>query len=53
MKKINATYQDALKNYIHFLKKNKIYQNKKNIFYENNIEKMFNWTNVDFKKTLR
>ena len=53
MKKRYSTYQDTLKNYIYFLKKNKLYQKRKKFFYENNIEKMFNWTNVDFKKTLR
>ena len=53
MKKRYSTYQDTLKNYIYFLKKNKLYQKRKKFFYENNIEKMFNWTSVDFKKTFR
>ena len=53
MKKKYFTYQETLKKYILFLKKNKLYQERKKFFYENNIEKMFNWTNVDFKKTFR
>ena len=53
MKKRYFVYQDVLENYIYFLKKNKLYQDRKKFFYENNIEKMFNWTNVDFKKTFR
>ena len=52
MKKIRSSYQDTLINYIFFLKKNKLYQERKKFFYENNIEKMFNWKNVDFNKTL-
>ena len=50
MKKVHFSYQKTLENYIYFLKKNKLYQSRKKFFYENNIEKMFNWTNVDFKK---
>ena len=53
MKKKNPNFKDSKKNYIDFLKKNKIYQSKKIFFYENNVEKMANWTNVDFKKTLK
>ena len=52
MKKIRSSYQDTLINYIFFLKKNKLYQERKKFFYENNIEKMFNWKYVDFKRTL-
>jgi len=52
MKKIQKNFENSLKKYILFLKKNKLYQIKKKIFYENNIEKMSNWTNSDFSKTL-
>ena len=52
MKKMRSSYQDTLINYIFFLKKNNLYQERKKIFYENNIEKMFNWKYVDFKRTL-
>ena len=49
---MRSSYQDTLINYIFFLKKNKLYQERKKFFYENNIEKMFNWKYVDFKRTL-
>ena len=52
MKKKNLNYSNSLKKYIIFLKKNKLYKKRKKFFYENNIEKMSNWTNVNFKKTL-
>ena len=52
MRKVNLDYSISLKKYIIFLKKNKLYQKRKKFFYENNIEKMSNWTNVNFKKTL-
>ena len=51
--KNKLNYNSALKAYISFLKKNKLYESKKKFFYENNIEKMSNWTNVDFRKTFR
>ena len=37
MKKKYFTYQETLKKYILFLKKNKLYQERKKFFYENNI----------------
>jgi oxidase EvaA len=49
-KKIN--FQNAKKKYFHFLKENRIFQSKKTFFYENNVEKMSNWTGSDFKKVL-
>ena len=52
MEKKNLNYSNSLKKYIIFLKKNKLYQKRKKFFYENNIEKMFNWKYVDFKRTL-
>ena len=52
MKKTNINYNDALVNYVNFLKKNKLYVDRKKFFYENNIEKMFNWSGSDFKKSL-
>ncbi len=53
MKKNYLNYSSAIKSYIYFLKKNKLYDKRKIFFYENNIEKMSNWKNVDFKETLR
>ena len=47
-----SNYSSTKKIYLDFLKKNNLYQSKKIFFYENNIEKMFNWSNSDFKKTL-
>ena len=46
-------FQESKKKYILFLKENKIYSPQRIIFYENNIEKIFNWTNTDFQKTLK
>ena len=47
------SYNFTKKIYLDFLKQNNLYQSKKIFFYENNVEKMANWTNVDFKKTLK
>ena len=52
MKKIQKNFENSLNKYIFFLKTNKLYQSKKKIFYENNIEKMSNWTDTNFAKTL-
>ena len=52
MKNRVSSYNSYLKKYVSFLKKNKLFQKRKKFFYENNIEKMSNWTNADFKKTL-
>jgi len=46
-------YNLALKTYISFLKKSSLYDHKKIFFYENNIEKLKNWTNLDFKKNIK
>ena len=46
------SYNFTKKIYLDFLKQNNLYQSKKIFFYENNIEKMSNWSNSDFKKTL-
>ena len=51
MKK-NLFFRKTLKNYINYLKKNKLFKRKQLFFYENNIEKMENWTNSDFKSKL-
>ena len=48
--KNKLNYNSALKAYISFLKKNKLYESKKKFFYENNIEKFQNWTKANFKK---
>ena len=52
MRKVNLNYNISLKKYIIFLKKNKLYHKRKKFFYENNVEKMSNWANVNFEKTL-
>ena len=39
--------------YIKFLKKNDLYHNKKKFLYENNVEKMANWTNSKFENNLK
>ena len=49
MKKTSFDYQKTLNNYIEFLKLLKIYKKKNEIFYENNIEKLNNWKNANFK----
>ena len=46
-------YNLTLKTYISFLKKNSLYDHKKIFFYENNIEKLKNWTNLDFKTNIQ
>ena len=53
MKSKIKNFKETKIKYIDFLKANKIYQPKKIFFYENNVEKMQNWTDVDFKKTLK
>ena len=53
MKKFHLKYKEKFKNYLSFLKKNKLYEGKKIFFYENNVEKMANWTQVDFDKTVK
>ena len=45
-------YNLTLKTYIMFLKKSSLYDHKKIFFYENNIEKLKNWTNLDFRKNV-
>ena len=45
-------FNSTLKTYIIFLKRNRLYDRKKIFFYENNIEKLKNWTNLDFRKNV-
>ena len=52
MRKKNS-YQIILETYIAFLKENNLYDSKKKFFFENNIEKFKNWSNVDFKKSIK
>ena len=52
MKKNNFNFQKALDDYIIYLKKKNLYNKTRNIFYENNIERLNNWSNSDFKKLL-
>jgi oxidase EvaA len=53
MKSKIKNFKETKSKYIDFLKTNKIYKSKNFFFYENNVEKMENWTNIDFKKTLK
>jgi oxidase EvaA len=52
MKKNNSDFRKALGDYIIYLKKKKLYNKTRIIFYENNIERLNNWSNSDFKKQL-
>ena len=52
-KKNNNNYHKTLNDYVTFLKKKKVYNAKNRFFYENNIEKLSNWTGSDFIKTSR
>jgi len=52
MKKSYQDFQDTVNEYIGYLKRNKLYKKKNKIFYETCIEKLNNWSNSDFKKTL-
>ena len=52
MKKQKITFEKALENYLNFLKQEKTFKKNKTIFYENNIEKLKNWTNSDFNEKL-
>ena len=45
MKKNNFNFQKALDDYIIYLKKKNLYNKTRNIFYENNIERLNNWSN--------
>ena len=51
--KLNKDFNKIMETYIVLLKKNNLYDKRKKFFYENNIEKMNNWTNVNFKRTLK
>lgn len=53
IKKYNADFNKTLNDYIFFLKTKKIYNLKNKFFYENNVEKLSNWSNSDFSKTLK
>ena len=52
MKTYHQEFEKIKKEYLGFLIKKKIFKKKNIFFYENTIEKMRNWTNVDFKKTI-
>lgn len=45
-------YRETLDHYVKFLKIKRIYKKNKIFFYENNVEKLYNWTNINFKKSL-
>ena len=53
MKIYQKEFEKVKNDYLSFLKKKKIFKKKNIFFYENTIEKMQNWTNVDFKKTIK
>ena len=46
-------FEETKKLYINFLKKNNLYHKKNFFLYENNIEKMANWTNSKFENNLK
>ena len=52
MKTYQQEFEKIKKEYLGFLIKKKIFKKKNIFFYENTFEKMRNWTNVDFKKTI-
>ena len=52
MKSNYEEFRKLKKDYLIFLKRNKIFKKSNIFFYENTIEKMKNWTNIDFKKTV-
>ena len=49
---MNKNYITYLQNYLNYLKKEKIFNNKNLISYEINVEKLQNWSIVDFKDHL-
>jgi len=53
MKSHYKEFEKLKKDYIQFLKKNEIFKKSNIFFYENTIEKMKNWTKIDFKKTIK
>ena len=53
MKINHKNFNDLKKEYLLFLRKKKIFKKSNIFFYENTIEKMKNWTNIDFKKTIK
>ena len=52
-KNYTPNFNQALNDYLSFLKKKNIYNVKNRFFYENNVEKLNNWNHSDFKKTLK
>jgi oxidase EvaA len=53
MKIYQKEFEKVKNEYFSFLKKKKIFKKKNIFFYENTIEKTKNWTNIDFKKTIK
>ena len=53
MEKHKNRFNKVKKEYFTFLKKEKIFKKSNIFFYENTIEKMNNWTNIDFKRTIK
>ena len=53
MKNHKNRFNKVKNEYFTFLKKEKIFKKSNIFFYENTIEKMSNWTNIDFKKTIK
>jgi oxidase EvaA len=52
MKAINRNFKENFDEYIAYLKKKKLFIKKNLFFYQNNIEKMCNWTNSNFNSNL-
>ena len=53
MNKNQNNFNKIKEDYFLFLKKKKIFKKSKIFFYENNVEKMNNWSNVNLKKTMQ
>ena len=53
MNKYQNNFNRIKEDYFLFLKKKKIFKKSKIFFYENNVEKMNNWSNVNLKKTIK
>lgn len=52
MKIYQKKFNETKNEYFLFLKKKKLFKKPNIFFYENTVEKMSNWSNIDFKKTI-
>lgn len=53
IKKKNDSFKKILKDYVIFLKNNKKYISKDKFLYENNVERLDNWSRSNFNKSLK